>query len=62
MTTEGLLVLARASAAVEPLVGRYFTRISYLHGTCFYDDMCGPDTERPIPETAEYIDDAQRHR
>ena len=60
MTTEGLLALARESADFEPLVGRYFTRISYLHGTCFYNNMCGPDTERRIRETAEYIRDAER--
>ena len=59
MTTEGLLGLARASADYETLVGRYFTRISYLHGTCFYDGMCGPDTERRIRETADYVRDAE---
>ena len=53
MTTEELLALARASAALEPLVGR----ITYLHGTFFYNDRCGPDTERRTRETAEYIDD-----
>ena len=58
-TTEGLLALARASGEFESLVGRYFTRISYLHGTCFYDGMCGPDTERRIRETADFIQDAQ---
>ena len=60
MTTEGLLALARGSAEFETLVGRYFTRISYLHGTCFYNGMCGPDTERRIRETADYIRDAQK--
>ena len=59
MTTEGILALARISGAFEALVGRYFTRISYLHGTCFYDGMCGPDTERRIRETADYIRDAE---
>ena len=59
MTTEGLLALARGSADFESLVGRYFTRISYLHGTCFYNGMCGPDTERRIRETADYIQDAE---
>ena len=58
-TTEALLSLARDSDAYETLVGRYFTRISYLHGTCFYTGLCGPDTERRIRETAQYIDDAQ---
>ena len=60
MTTEGLLALAMRSDAFENLVGRYFTRISYLHGTCFYNGMCGPDTERRIRETADYIRDAER--
>ena len=59
MTTEGLLTLARGSADFETLVGRYFTRISYLHGTCFYNGMCGPETERRIQETADYIRDAE---
>ena len=42
MTTEGILALAGASHEFESLVGRYFTRISYLHGTWFYNGMCGP--------------------
>ena len=60
MTTESLLSLAKAVTDVEPLVGRYFTRISYLHGTCFYDGLCGPDTERGIREISDYIEDAER--
>ncbi len=60
MTTEGLLALAMRSDTFENLVGQYFTRISYLHGTCFYNGMCGPDTDRRIRETADYIRDAQR--
>ena len=59
LTTEGLLELASRSANAESLVGRYFTRISYLHGSCFYNKMCGPHTERRIRETAAYIDDAE---
>ena len=59
LTTEGLLALARASTEFENLVGRYFTRISYLHGTCFYDGICGPDTERRIRQTLEYLEDAE---
>ncbi len=59
MTTEGLLALSRTSSNAETLVGRYFTRISYLHGSCFYDGICGPDTERRIRETIEYIDAAE---
>ena len=57
-TTEALLALARRSDAYETLVGRYFTRISYLHGTCFYSGICGPDVERRIRETDAYITDA----
>ena len=59
-TTEGLLALARESNTYETLVGRYFTRISYLHGTCFYSGICGPDVERRIRETSDYIDDAEK--
>ena len=58
-TTEALLALARQSDAYETLVGRYFTRISYLHGTCFYSGICGPDVERRIRETNSYIADAE---
>ena len=59
MTTEALLTLASRDNAFEPLVGRYFTRTSYLHGSCFYDGMCNPDTERRIRETVDYIQDAE---
>ena len=58
-TTEALLSMARQSDNYETLVGRYFTRISYLHGTCFYSGICGPDVERRIRETSAYIDDAE---
>lgn len=59
LTTEGLLDLGSDIAEAETLVRRYFTRISYLHGSCFYNRRCGPHTERRIRETAEYIDDAE---
>ena len=58
-TTEALLTLARQSDRYETLVGRYFTRISYLYGACFYTGLCGPDTERRILETVQYINDAE---
>ena len=58
-TTEALLSLARQSGDYETLVGRYFTRISYLHGNCFYSGICGHDVERRIRETTAYIDDAE---
>ena len=59
MTTEALLTLVGRDNHFEPLVGRYFTRISYLHGSCFYDGMCNPETERRIRETIDYIRDAE---
>ena len=60
-TTRGLLTLAGESDDVEPLVGRYFTRISYLHGSCFYDGLCDPidQTERRIRETLDYLQDSE---
>ena len=60
LTTEGLLDLASEIPEAETLVGRYFTRISYLHGSCFYNGMCGPHTERRIRETAQYVSEAER--
>ena len=48
---------AGTNPALETLVGRYFTRISYLHGSCFYNGMCGPDTDRRILQTSDYIED-----
>ena len=39
LTTEGLLDFASDIPEAETLVGRYFTRISYLHGSCFYNNL-----------------------
>ena len=60
-STTALLTLAGGSADYETLVGRYFTRISFLHGSCFYNGMCDPipETERRIRETMDYIQDAE---
>ena len=60
-TTARLLTLAGESNDYETLVGRYFTRISFLHGSCFYDGNCNPidQTERRIRETLDYIRDAE---
>ena len=60
-STTALLTLADRSADYETLVGRYFTRISFLHGSCFYNGMCDPipETERRIRETMDYIQDAE---
>ncbi len=58
-TSNDLDALARQDSSVKPLVGRYYSRISQLHGSCFYDGICNEETERRIRETAEYIRDAE---
>ena len=61
ITSDGLDALAWEDGRVKPLVGRYYSRISQLHGQCFYNGRCAsPDTERRIRETADYISDAER--
>ena len=60
-TSDGLDAIARADERIKSLVGRYYSRISQLHGQCFYDGRCAsPDTERRIRETADYIRDAEQ--
>ena len=60
MTSDGLDALAEEDDRVRSLVGRYYSRISQLHGQCFYDGRCNsPDTERRIRETDRYIADAE---
>ncbi len=60
-TTRGLARLAGTDRAVQPLVGRYFSRQGHLHGACFYLGACEPmgEVERRIRETANYIDEAE---
>ena len=58
-TSNGLDALAREDGNAKSLVGRYYSRISQLHGACFYDGICNPDTERRIRETVDYIRDAE---
>ena len=60
ITSNGLDGLARQDASVKTLVGRYYSRISQLHGACFYNGICNSETERRIRETADYIRDAER--
>jgi hypothetical protein len=60
ITSNGLDDLARRDASVKTLVGRYYSRISQLHGACFYNGICNSETERRIRETADYIQDAER--
>ena len=61
-TSRGLLMLAEADGAVNPLVGRYYSRQGHLHGDCFYHGVCEPaaEVERRIRQTADYISDAER--
>ena len=59
-TSNGLDRLAGRDVGVNPLVGRYWSRIGQLHGSCFYDGNCNDQTERRIRETAGYIEDAER--
>ena len=60
LTSNELDALAREDDRIRSLVGRYYSRISQLHGQCFYVGNCNPDTERRIRETAEYIGDAEQ--
>ena len=61
-TTRGLVTLSGTDRAVQPLVGRYFSRQGHLHGACFYLGACQPvgEVERRIRQTADYVDDAAR--
>ena len=58
-TSNELDGLARRDNRVKILVGRYYSRISQLHGSCFYDGICNEETERRIRETAGYMRDAE---
>ena len=60
MTSDYLDNLARQDSNINPLLGRYYSRISQLHGSCFYVGHCNDQTERRIRETAIYIEDAER--
>ena len=56
---EALPALSRWAADYETLVSLYFTRISYLHGTCFYSGIWSSDIGRRAIESDRYIADAQ---
>ena len=59
-TTDQLDALGREDRNVkETLAPRYYSRITNLHGRCFYEGACNPETERRIRETADYIADAE---
>ena len=60
MTSNALDDLTAEVGQARSLVGRYYSRISQLHGQCFYNGICHPvHTERRIRETADYIRDAE---
>ena len=58
--TSELDLLSHRDANVTPLVGRYYSRIHQLHGSCFCDGAYNVQTERRIQETSIYIQDAER--
>ena len=60
-TSRELTRLADLDPRVQGLRRRYYTRMGYLHGECFYLGSCEPidRTERRIRETADYISDAE---
>ena len=60
ITSNELDAMARRDPEAKTLVGRYYSRISQLHGACFYNGICNSETERRIRETADYIRDAER--
>ena len=46
----------------ERIVPRFYTRMTELHGDCFYLGICEPieEVERRIKETIDFIEDAKR--
>ena len=58
-TSNCLDDLVASGHAPTPLQGRYYSRLSQLHGACFYTGACNRHTERRIRETDAYIDDAE---
>ena len=59
LTSDVLDDLVAADPTVASLQGRYYSRLSQLHGSCFYTGACNRHTERRIRETADYIADAE---
>ncbi len=59
LTSDRLDALAWQDSRVKSLVGRYYSRLSQLHDSCFCVGLCNPETERRIRETAAYIQDAE---
>jgi len=60
-TRERLEELAVKHPDVEMLIGRFYTRETFLHGHCFYLGRCPPDiVKRRVRETKAYIEDAKK--
>ena len=57
-TSNCLDDLVESGRAPDSLQGRYYSRLSQLHGACFYTGACNRHTERRIRETDAYIADA----
>ena len=58
-TSDCLDDLVASGRAPNSLQRRYYSRLSQLHGACFYTGACNRHTERRIRETANYISDAE---
>lgn len=58
-TSNSLDDLVVSGRAPNSLQRRYYSRLSQLHGTCFYTGACNRHTERRIRETTSYIADAE---
>ncbi|MDE2787661.1 MAG: hypothetical protein OXL37_13495 [Chloroflexota bacterium] len=58
-TSNCLDDLVESGRAPDSLQGRYYSRLSQLHGACFYTGACNRHTERRIRETDAYITDAE---
>lgn len=60
-TRDALEDLSIKYPDVENLVGRFYTRETYLHGHCFYLGRCPPEAvRRRVIGTIEYLKDAKR--
>ncbi len=60
LTSDCLDDLVESGRATNSLQGRYYSRLSQLHGACFYTGACNRHTERRIRETPGYVADAER--
>ena len=59
LTSERLDALVRQDSRAKSLVGRFYSRLSQLHDSCFCVGICNQETERRIRETSDYIRDAE---